>query len=133
MISNYAFKIIVIININKYTIHRHLELITQEYEDMVFMVITLLEEYEKWGLKINLEKNFLVELWSRNQNLIFEDQEGCIRGCEEFKYLELKIDKEDRQENDIKNRINKGRAVTAMLNSALWNREITRKNKLLNS
>ena len=56
---------------------------------------------------------------------------GCIRGCEEFKYVGVKIDKEDRQENNIKNRINKGRAVTAMLNSVLWNRQITRKNKLL--
>ena len=42
-----------------------------------------------------------------------------------------KIDKEVRQEIDIKNRINKSRAVTAMLNSILWNRQITRKNKLL--
>ena len=60
-----------------------------------------------------------------------EDQKGCTRGCEEFKYLGVNIDKEDRQEIDIKNRINKGRAVTAMLNSALWNRQITRKNKFL--
>ena len=39
-----------------------------------------------------------------------------------------RIDKEDGQENDIKNRINKGRAITAMLNGALWNRKINRKN-----
>ena len=31
-------------------------LITQEYEDMEFMVRKLLEEYEKWGLKMNLKK-----------------------------------------------------------------------------
>ena len=42
-------------------------LITQEYEDMEFMVKKLLEEYEKWGLKINLKKNFVRGLWSRNQ------------------------------------------------------------------
>ena len=60
-----------------------------------------------------------------------EDQKVCIRGCEEFKYLGVKIDKEDRQEDDIKNGINKGRAITAMLNSVKWNRQITRKkNKL---
>ena len=58
------------------------------------------------------------------KNLILEDQEGYIRGCEEFKYLGLKIDKEDRQESYIKNRINKGRATTAMLNSILWNIQI---------
>ena len=41
------------------------------------------------------------------------------------------MDKEDRQQNGIKNMINKGRAVTAMLNSVLCNKQITRKNKLL--
>ena len=30
-------------------------LITQEYGDMEFMVRMLLEEYEKWGLKINIK------------------------------------------------------------------------------
>ena len=34
------------------------------------------------------------------------NDKGCIRWCEEFKYLIVKIDKEDRQENGIKNRIN---------------------------
>ena len=56
------------------------------------------------------------------KDLILEDQKGCIRECEEFKYLGVKIDKEDRQENDIKKRISKGRALTAVLN-----RQITRK------
>ena len=45
-------------------------------------------------------------------------------GCEEFKYLRVKI---GGQENFIKNRITKGRTVTAMLNSVLWNRQVTRK------
>ena len=61
------------------------------------MVIKLLEEYEKWVLKINLEKN-----------LILEDQKGCIRECEEFKYLSIKIDKETKKTIHSKNWINKG-------------------------
>ena len=68
---------------------------------------------------------------AETKDLILEDQTGCIRGCEECKYLGVKIDKEYREENDIKNRINKGRAATAMLNSVLSNRQITRKSKLL--
>ena len=44
-------------------------------------------------------------------------------------FLGIKISKEDRQENYIKNRINKVIAVTTMLNSALWNRQITKKQK----
>ena len=42
----------------------------------------------------------------------------------------VKIDKENRHENDNKNMINEGRAMTAMLNSVLWNR-LLEKNKLL--
>ena len=34
-------------------------LITQEYEHMEFMVRKLLEENERWDLKINLQKNFV--------------------------------------------------------------------------
>ena len=56
---------------------------------------------------------------TETKDLILEDQKGSFRECEGFKYLEVKIDKEDRQENYIKNRINKGRAITAMLNS-VW-------------
>ena len=73
----------------------------------------LLEEYEKWGLKITLEKTFYMGCAAETKDLILEDQKGGIRGCKEFKYLGVKVDKEDRQENDTKNRINKGRAVTA--------------------
>ena len=42
-------------------------LITQEHEDMEFIAKKLLEEYQKWGFKINLEKKNLHGLWSRNQ------------------------------------------------------------------
>ena len=79
----------------------------------------LLVEYEKQGLQINLEKLQYVGCGAETKDLILEDQKGYIRGCEEFKYLGVQIDKEERQENYIKNRINKGRAVTAMLNSVL--------------
>ena len=75
------------------------------------------------------KKNFLRWLWSRTKHLILEDQKGCIRGCEEFEYLGVKIDKEDSQENYIKNIINKERAITAILSNVLWDRIATRKIK----
>ena len=39
--------------------------------------------------------------------LTLGDQEGCIRGCVEFDYIGIKVDKDERQKN-IKKRINKG-------------------------
>ena len=66
---------------------------------------------------------------AETKDLILEDQKVYIRESEEFEYLGVKIDKEDKQENYIKNRINKGGAVTAILNGVLWNRQITRRRK----
>ena len=45
-------------------------------------------------------------------------------------YLGIKIHKEYRQNNDIKNRIDKGGATMSLLEGVLWNRQITRKTKL---
>ena len=58
---------------------------------------------------------------AQTKDLMFENQKACIRRCGEFECLEVKLDKEDRKEIDIKNIINKGRAITAILNSDLWN------------
>ena len=44
---------------------------------------------------------------AETKDLILVHQKDCIRGCEKFKNLEVRIDKEDRQENYIKYRITK--------------------------
>ena len=60
-------------------------------------------------------------MWSRNKKkIIFEYQEVCNRGCEDFEYLRVKIDKEDIQGNYIKKIINKGREITAISNGVCW-------------
>ena len=56
---------------------------------------------------------------AKTNGLILDDQKCCIRECEEFEYLGVKVDKRDKQENNIRNRINKGRGITAMLNGVL--------------
>ena len=60
-----------------------------------------------------------------SKHLMLEVWKGCNGGCKEYECLGVKIN-----EDDIKNRINKGRAITSMLNSVLWNTQITRKNML---
>ena len=76
--------------------------ISQDYEDMEYMLRKLLEEYEKWDLKVNLDKTFYMGFGIETEDLILEDQKGFIKVCEEFDYLGVRIDKEDRQESDIK-------------------------------
>ena len=97
---------------------------------MEYMLRKLLEECEKWGLKVNLDKTFYMGCGIKTEDLIFEEQKGFIKGCEEFDYLRVRIDKEDRQESHIKNRNNKGRATIIMLNSISWDRNITKEVKL---
>ena len=53
---------------------------------------------------------------SETKNVLIQDQKSCIRGREDFQYLEVKMIKENRQ-----NIINKGRAITAMINDVLSN------------
>ena len=74
------------------------------------------------GVEKNLNKTFYMECIAESKELVLEDQEGCIEGCE---YLGVKVDKEHRQENDNKN--NESRAKRAILNCVLWSREMTRK------
>ena len=47
------------------------------------MAVKLLEEYEKWSLKISLKK-FHMGYEAETKYLILEDQKGCFRGNEKF-------------------------------------------------
>ena len=94
-------------------------LITQEQEDVDLLVRKLLDKYKNWSLKINLETIFLHGLGTETKDLKLEDQKCCIRGCEKFQFGGVKINKEDKRENDINNRVNQSRAITAMLNYVL--------------
>ena len=82
------------------------------------------------GFENKIIKNLLHGLWIRNQIFKIGRLKKLLRGSEEIDYLREQIDEEDRQENYIKNRINEGRSIIAMLNGLLWSRQITRKNKL---
>ena len=79
------------------------------------------------------KKTLYMGCGAETKYLLLEDKKGCIRGWKEFMYLEVKIDKKGRQENN-KNRINKGRRIRAMLKRVLWNRQIQKiTNKQSNS
>ena len=60
---------------------------------------------------------------AENKYLVLEDRRGevALDDVRSFSYLRVKIYKEGGQAINIKNIINKGRAITAMLNDVLWN------------
>ena len=55
------------------------------------------------GFENKFRKDFLHGLWSRHHRftMILEDQKGCTRGCEEFEYLGVKLDRKGRQQYEI--------------------------------
>ena len=53
---------------------------------IIIIARKLLEEYEKWGLKINLEKNYYIGCEAETKDLILGDQKDCIRGSEKYDY-----------------------------------------------
>jgi hypothetical protein len=58
----------------------------------------------------------------QTKDLLLKYQKGCIRGCEDFEYLGVKIVKEDRRENYNKNKINEDRTIIRIRNAVLWNK-----------
>jgi len=50
-------------------------LIAQDHDDMEFMARKLKEEYEKWGLTMNLEKNKYICIGEEKESLKFESGE----------------------------------------------------------
>ncbi len=77
-------------------------IIAQDAEDVEYMFRKLLEEYQKWGLKINMEKTLYMGCGVNNRDLILQFGKGKIKHCSEFKYLGVKINKDGNQEDDIR-------------------------------
>ena len=44
-------------------------LLAQDHDDMEYMARKLKEEYEKWGLAINLEKKLNMYVWEKEKKL----------------------------------------------------------------
>ena len=88
---------------------------------MRFMPRKLLDEYEKRSFKNKFRRTFCMGCEADIKHLILEDQKDYIRGCEWLKYLGVKVDEEGREDNYIKNRYYKARAITAMSNALLSN------------
>ena len=66
-------------------------LLAQDHDDMEYMARKLKEEYEKWGLAINLEKTKYVCIGEGKETLKFYGGEE-IKPCTECTYLGTKID-----------------------------------------
>ena len=85
---------------------------------MEYMARKLKEEYEKWGLAINLEKSKYVCMGEGKEILEFDGGEE-VKPCTECTYLGTKIDQLGDNTTKIKHRISQTRKAINALNS-IW-------------
>ena len=51
-------------------------LIAQDYEDLEYMTRKLIDEYELWGLKLNVKKTKYMAIGDTSRDLQLEDGKG---------------------------------------------------------
>jgi hypothetical protein len=105
-------------------------LMAQDYEYLEYMTRKLIDEYELWGLKLNINKTKYTPIGDTARNLQLEDGKGTISYVNEYTYLGVKITKDGNQEPEINGRINRGRAAITKLNDILWDRDVTPNTKI---
>jgi len=93
------------------------------------MARKLKEEYEKWGLTMNLEKTKYMCIGEEKESLKFGSGEE-IKPSTECTHLGTKIDQTGDNTTEIKYRINQTRKAIKVLNSIWWHKNITKNRKL---
>ncbi|XP_030765767.1 uncharacterized protein LOC115889832 [Sitophilus oryzae] len=97
-------------------------------DDLEYMTRKLKEEYQVWGLGMNIAKTKYLCTGS-DQTAIKLDNE-YIQTCNEYKYLGVTFDKSGKDDNEISSRIVKARNAIKCLNNILWSNEIGNDRKL---
>jgi len=104
-------------------------LLVRDHGDMEYMARKLKEEYEKWGLAINLQKTKYVCMGAGKETLKFDGGEE-IKPCTDYTYLGTKIDQLGDFTTEIKHRNIQTRIAINALNSIWWHKNITKNRKL---
>lgn len=103
--------------------------LAQDYEDLQYMTRKLIEEYTKWGLRVNIAKTEYMCIGGTQQDLVLEEIQEIIKSCKEYKYLGLHITQDGTLDEAIRRRNIQGRKSIGLLNSILWDRSISKTNK----
>jgi len=91
------------------------------------MTRNLKDEYELWGLKLNIKKTKYMAIGDTSRDLQLEAGKRTVSRVNEYVYLGVRITKDGNHKPEINDRINKGRAALSKLNSILWDRDVTSK------
>lgn len=85
----------------------------QDPDDMEYMTRKLIEEYEKWGLEVNIAKTEYLSVGGNQEDLILVNGQR-IKNCQTYKYLGVNITNDGTLVDAIKNRNIQGRKARSM-------------------
>ena len=69
----------------------------QDFEDIKYMTRKLIYGFQKWGLKVNMNKTKCMAVGDLHQDLILEEDVRKISYTEEYNYLGVKITANEKQ------------------------------------
>jgi len=78
-----------------------------------------------------LKKTKYMAIGDTSRDLQLEDEKGIISHVNEYTYLGVRITEDGNHQPQINDRINRGRAAVTKLNSILWDRNVTSKQRLI--
>ena len=91
-------------------------------EDARYMIRKLEEEYKKWGLEMNLDKTKYMVIGGSAKDL--ELGKGVIiKKCQCYSYLGVTISEKGGSDDEINNRLTKGRIAIRQLHPVIWSKE----------
>lgn len=103
-------------------------IVAGDMDDLSYMLRKLKDEYEKWGLKINMSKTEYLKVGDDELEDI-EIETEKIKGCKTFKYLGVTLSCNGKSSDDINNKIGQGKRAIRQLNPILWNDKIKKRTK----
>jgi hypothetical protein len=72
------------------------------------MTRKLIDEYELWGLKLNVKKTKYMATGGTSRDLQLEDGKGIGSHVNDYTYLGVRITEDGNHESEINDRINRG-------------------------
>lgn len=98
-------------------------IVAEDEDDVNYMFRKLVEELEKWGLEINIEKTQYMVIGAQGRDL--QTDKGIVKHTKEYKYLGTTFTDRGRDDQDIQNKIKRGKTIVRQLHPVLWNNNIT--------